>query len=147
MINYNKFKLNYQVSVIKSAYKRYKILHKNKLILNSVLIIQRIIRNKFVKKFKNNKNVIELEEQNKKLLEEINESKENLEKMQRESIKIILKAKLKDAQMLEKIRDENSEMADKINHLSKLLEQSKIREKQYRRVVYNNSNQNNCSVM
>ena len=35
-------------------------------------------------------------------MEEINENEKNLEKIQRESIKIILKAKLKDTQMLEK---------------------------------------------
>ena len=49
--------------------------------------------------------------------------------------------------MLEKIRDENSEMADKINHLSRLLEQSKVRERQYRKTAYQNSDQNGCLIM
>jgi hypothetical protein len=88
-----------------------------------------------------------LEKQNKILLEEISESRVNLENIQRESIKIILKAKQKDVRMLEQIRDDNSEMADKINDLSRLLEDSHNRERRYRRMEHQHSEQNNCTIM
>jgi myosin heavy subunit len=113
----------------------------------SVVLLQAYFRKNYTLSKKGKKSIDELEVQNKVLMEEINESKENLEKMQRESIKIILKAKLKDARMLEQIRDENSEMADKINSLSKMLEDSRTRERIYKRNTSQFNDHNNCNVM
>jgi myosin heavy subunit len=145
--NYKYLKLEMSASIIKSYIKTNKELLNLKNQKDCIRFVQAYFRKKYVLSRKNRININELEKQNKILLEEISESRVNLENIQRESIKIILKAKQKDVRMLEQIRDDNSEMADKINDLSRLLEDSHNRERRYRRMEHQHSEQNNCTIM